>query len=811
MPTPLTRKLYDSRNVRAFGAQLRQVDLSTALAGRFEETLADLAITEAQRALADRDRYSEEQRREINIVERNRVFDVRELNRALAFAPPNTPEHESIRKRLEDYETGYEGFMSEQTRISIAEGRLRTPEELTEQYGYLDLTFDLPMTQGEADILAENKKAEQIRRALIDYGPQGALPGIAQFGTGVLAAMVDPLELATAFIPFVGQGTKIAALARLSEVGRRTAIGAANGFVGSVVTEPGYYMLSKSQQLDYTMTDALFNVGVGTILGGGIGTVSGLYARSKSGNLPTEGEIEIENPVTPIPDEPFTETYYMPAPKNIGGERIDGEPEPRMQSNAERTSQQEAANLALTQNAMGEQIDIGVTITPTPKRPMTLSEYVASKGGIQSTKANPGQLVIYSPSGRTAQKMAKMAKKAGFIKKESAAALNKALAANSAGRLVYSNKAKAQKELAEWRAFWKEEDETGKIYEEYLAAVKSFPAGTSIIKMRQDIQKQIDEIDKMPKMGKFIARLGGLNEKAWSDAAGMNKKESGRLTEDFGKPFWRAKDKGLTPDQLAERLVESGYIREYDANEAIDFVDDLLRVGDRVADVDEAARLADLELSLDQLSRLDDEGLDDFLRVYIQDIEKEYGGDIQAFIDAQRILKENEAIGNELNKYGFADLTIDEISRIGTLMAQKDLTLDQAAKQVGIDLQGEKAKRIAQQRIDRTNRMLGESPEAYAEIEAAAEINQGTEAILARYRERFPDSKATSDEDFSNFDVEDLNSAIVEYDDIINDYRASGDISPEEAAYLDELGEIDQYANDYDDAATIASSCIARP
>jgi len=864
MPAPLTRKLYDSRNLRTFGAQLREIDLTTALAGRFDETLTDLAFTQAERALADRDRYTEEQRKQVTIAERDRIQSIKQLNRSLTFANPDTPEYETIRGRLAEVEEGYQSFMSEQTRRSIEEGRLRTPEDLNAQYGDLGLKFDLPMTQGEADILAENKRAEQIRMAMIEYGPKGLLSTGAQFGTGVLAAMVDPLELATAFIPFVGQAPKVAAIARLGEVGRRTLVGAANGFVGSVVTEPGYYLLSKSQQLDYTMTDALFNVGVGTFLGGGIGTVAGAFARSKAGNLPTEGDIEVAVEGFDARFDPELIKYYMPAPKSVGGERIDGEPQPRVQSNAERTSQQEAATLAITQHAMGEEIDIGVTITPTPKRPMRLMEYVASKGGVQleaveptpavaptvapapgkpksladlvkeasdelkvkqakaeaeaevkkkpePKRVNPEGMVVYNPAGGVdLKKMAKLAKKKGFIKKESVPELLKALDADVRGKSTYSTKPGAQKELAAWRAFWKEEDETGKIYEEYLAATESYPAGTSIQQIRTDIEKEIAKIDEMPKMGKVIAAFGGLNQKSWSAESGINKKEYGSLKGEFGKPFWRAGDKGLTPEQLAERLVQGGYIRQYDMGEAIAFVEDLLRAGDRVASPDDAARLTDLELQLDQLTRLDDEGLDDFLRVYIKDIGPEYEGDIQAFIDSQRRLRESEAINDELNKYGFADLTIDEISRIGTLMAQKDLTLDQAAKEVGIDLKGEKAKRMAQQRIDRTNKMLGEDPEAYAEIEAAAEVNQGVEAIVAKYKERFPDTKAMPDEDFSTFDIETLDSDIVEADDLINDYRASGDITPEEAAYLDELDEIDQYANDYDDGAQIAASCIMR-
>ena len=862
MPAPLTRKLYDSRNLRTFGAQLREIDLTTALAGRFDETLTDLAFTQADRALADRDRYTEEQRRQVTIAERDRIQSVKQLNRSLTFANPDTPEYETILGRLAEIEEGYQSFMSEQTRRSIEEGRLVAPEDLTKQYGDLGLKFDLPMTQGEADILAENKRAEQIRMAMIEYGPKGLLSTSAQFGTGVLAAMVDPLELATAFIPFVGQAPKVAALARMGEVGRRTLVGATNGFVGSVVTEPGYYLLSKSQQLDYTMTDALFNVGVGTFLGGGIGTVAGAFARSKAGNLPTEGDIEVAVEGFDARFDPELIKYYMPAPKSVGGERIDGEPQPRVQSNAERTSQQEAATLALTQHAMGEEIDIGVTITPTPKRPMRLMEYVASKGGVQldaveptpavaptvapepgkpksladlvkeasdelkakqakaeaevkkkpePKRVNPEGMVVYNPAGGVdLKKMAKLAKKKGFIKKESVPELLKALDADVRGKSTYSTKPGAQKELAAWRAFWKEEDETGKIYEEYLAATESYPAGTSIQQIRTDIEKEIAKIDEMPKMGKVIAAFGGLNQKSWSAESGINKKEYGSLKGEFGKPFWRAGDKGLTPEQLAERLVQGGYIRQYDMGEAIAFVEDLLRAGDRVASPDDAARLTDLELQLDQLTRLDDEGLDDFLRVYIKDIGPEYEGDIQAFIDSQRRLRENEAINDELNKYGFADLTIDDITRIGTLMAQKDLTLDQAAKEVGIDLKGEKAKRMAQQRIDRTNKMLGEDPEAYAEIEAAAEVNQGVEAIVAKYKERFPNTKAIPDEDFSTFDIETLDSDIVEADDLINDYRASGDITPEEAAYLDELDEIDQYANDYDDGAQIAASCIMR-
>ena len=97
------------------------------------------------------------------------------------------------------------------------------------------------MTTSEAKLLADNKRAEMIRHAIISKGPSGVLPTVAKFGAGLAAMAVDPLEVASMFIPVVGVGGRAASVARFGKVGGRVLVGATEGFVGSALTEPLYF------------------------------------------------------------------------------------------------------------------------------------------------------------------------------------------------------------------------------------------------------------------------------------------------------------------------------------------------------------------------------------------------------------------------------------------------------------------------------------------------------------------------------------------------------------------------------------------
>jgi len=925
MPTTLTRELYDSRYVRTLGAQLRRIDLSTSLAGRFEETLGDLAFTQAERFLADRDRYTDEQRREMAITSREKEFEARYLRHELAFTAPDTPEAKTLTDRLAQLEVNYSQFLTEQDQISIEQGRLRTPEQLTDQYGDLGLTFDRPMTQGEADILARNKKAEQIRQALIEVGPQGVLPTAAQFGAGILAAATDPLELGIAFIPFVGQAPKIAALAKLGTVGQKMATGAANGFVGSVVTEPGYYLLSKSQQLDYTMTDALFNVGVGTALGGGIGTIAGLFARSRSKNIPTEGEIEVENPVTPIPDEPFTESYFFPAPKSISGERIDVVPEPKIIPRAELESQMQSAQLAITQFASGNDVDVSFTITPVPKRPMTTSEFVALKGGVRLDGKNAGSMVVYDlDSGVTPKRMAQLAKRAGFITTASEKKLADALADEGEGQFIFSNKPRAQKELRDWRAYWKDQEtdqektlKEREVIEDELQKYGFVEFDIDTISRISSAMAQRDltldqaakelDIDLEGAKSKIIAQqyLDGRNKPMGEDAEAYQRMEDEPTTIevpeeriDGVRPERRGDRRGrdqarivaASKDEISSRQPLKGApIREgatgpdiglntvaeqYAADNGIR----LTRQAEYVkVDKDRARRIAQAFEEMEDAPT--DPVVQEAYRDLIQQTRAQYDALIKAgykftFFDsktdpyggnpynAMRDLRNNKqmAVYGTYDGYGTLDDFAADLKDPNRIMLQDSglRWVDQAGKEqivtnndlfravhdafghglegAGFRARGEENAWQAHAKLFRGPALRALTTETrgqnswlnYGPYGAKNRTAGVLDTVFADQKmglmpeftwqegldivpeEPVRPLKTTPDTDFSEYNIDSLDRDLIEQQRIIDDYRATGDLSQEDIDSFAELDQFDQYAQDYDDISQVAASCVAR-
>lgn len=121
------------------------------------------------------------------------------------------------------------------------------------------------------NLVMESKREElerQVtRQAASDwYAPAGFIAGL---GTSFL----DPINVASNFIPGVGQTRALRMLQEGAKQGakglalRRAAIGAAEGAVGSVVVEPLVAFARSQQQADYGMTDSLLNVAFGTVMG----------------------------------------------------------------------------------------------------------------------------------------------------------------------------------------------------------------------------------------------------------------------------------------------------------------------------------------------------------------------------------------------------------------------------------------------------------------------------------------------------------------------------------------------------------------
>lgn len=194
-----------------------------------------------------------------------------------------------------------ENTSAEIRELAIEEGRLLGVDELKHLYGDL-LEVDRPMTPTEAALKYTGKKKEAIRQSILSRGQGGFAAGAAKFGVALLDVATDPVELtiglvSTLIIPWTG-GTLPA----------RFGVAASEAFVGSVLTEPAYYALSKRQQLDYTANEALLNIALGTLLGGTLGAVLAPRLRGSEGaagdvrvrlnegtNLPTSREQDLAN------------------------------------------------------------------------------------------------------------------------------------------------------------------------------------------------------------------------------------------------------------------------------------------------------------------------------------------------------------------------------------------------------------------------------------------------------------------------------------------------------------------------------------
>lgn len=147
-----------------------------------------------------------------------------------------------------------------------------SPEELNERYGELGLHFDRAERRGAAEVIARRKLDELERRNRLsrtskDIGTQSAL-----FLTALATSVADPINVASAFVPVVGQTRYAIWAERFGATGARFSRGAVEGAAGAALVEPLILGAAEFDQSDYGYLDSLLNVVFGTALGGGLHT-----------------------------------------------------------------------------------------------------------------------------------------------------------------------------------------------------------------------------------------------------------------------------------------------------------------------------------------------------------------------------------------------------------------------------------------------------------------------------------------------------------------------------------------------------------
>lgn len=141
-------------------------------------------------------------------------------------------------------------------------------------------TFDRDYTEGELKALAARKRAEMQRQSILSRADQSPSAVTGRLGLQLMTSFLDPLTVATAFVPVVS-GARYAKLLEgaggaLGRAGLRAGVGAAEGAVGSALVEPIIAGAHYQEQADYTLADSLLNIGIGGVLGGGLHVVGGV-------------------------------------------------------------------------------------------------------------------------------------------------------------------------------------------------------------------------------------------------------------------------------------------------------------------------------------------------------------------------------------------------------------------------------------------------------------------------------------------------------------------------------------------------------
>lgn len=158
-------------------------------------------------------------------------------------------------------------------RTPIADARQRVKDE------GLDKELTLPDQDDIAtpalDIMLARARERHERKATIARGPSGFTPTALSVGTSFLLQAVDPINVASAFIPVMGEIRYARALASAGEslvarAAARAPLGAIEGAAGAAVVEPLIMAARWHEGADYTMGDFLTSLAFGAGLGAGL-------------------------------------------------------------------------------------------------------------------------------------------------------------------------------------------------------------------------------------------------------------------------------------------------------------------------------------------------------------------------------------------------------------------------------------------------------------------------------------------------------------------------------------------------------------
>jgi hypothetical protein len=148
--------------------------------------------------------------------------------------------------------------------------------------------FSAPVSRETAQDIYDAHQRRLARENAIERRAGGIATGMAaRFGTEMIVGLLDPLNVASAFIPVIPEAKIAAALAGASgafgRAGVRAGVGLTEGAAGALALEPLNYALDRANQNDWTMGNAAMNVALGAAMGGVLHTGAGAVRDWRAG------------------------------------------------------------------------------------------------------------------------------------------------------------------------------------------------------------------------------------------------------------------------------------------------------------------------------------------------------------------------------------------------------------------------------------------------------------------------------------------------------------------------------------------------
>lgn len=135
---------------------------------------------------------------------------------------------------------------------------------------------DEGITTGLASLLADRHDERRDFQTTLSRSRGGIGLGAAQFGVAIAGSFLDPLNVASVFIPSVAASRFASLSARYGTSRSKIATGVVDGAIGAAVIEPVVIGAAIAEQdRDYGLMDSFMNVAVGAALGGSINAVTG--------------------------------------------------------------------------------------------------------------------------------------------------------------------------------------------------------------------------------------------------------------------------------------------------------------------------------------------------------------------------------------------------------------------------------------------------------------------------------------------------------------------------------------------------------